>query len=95
MAKHFVGSRPTISSIPLAKADAQADLQELDLDSISSQVLTTRVYGQTAVVTLRGAMKGTFRGVDISGSYVETAVSVKGDGRWQVVSAHLSHFVGQ
>ena len=34
-------------------------------------------------------------GVDISGSYVETAVSVKRDGRWQVVSAHLSHFVGQ
>ena len=77
------------------KADAQSDLQELDLDSISSQVLTTRVYGRTAVVTLRGAMKGTFRGVDISGSYVETAVWVKRDGRWQVVSAHLSRFVGQ
>lgn len=77
------------------KADALADLLQLALDSISSEVITTRVYGDTAVVVLRGTMKGIFRGEDISGDYVETAVWVKRDGRWQVVAAHLSRIAKQ
>ena len=72
------------------KTDAQAALLEFFLDSISSEMVTTRVYGDTAVVALRGTMKGTLRGKDMSGDYLETAVWVKRDCRWQVVAAHLS-----
>ena len=72
------------------KTDALADLSEFFLDSINSEMVTTRVYGDTAVVALRGTMKGIFRGRDISGNYLETAVWVKRNGRWQVVAAHLS-----
>ena len=72
------------------KADAQAALQNFFLESISSEMVTTRVYGETAVVALRGTMKGTLRGKDMSGDYLETAVWVKRDGRWQVVAAHLT-----
>ena len=77
------------------KTDALADLAEFFLDSISSEMVTTRVYGDTAVVALRGTMKGIFRGKDISGDYLETAVWVKRDGRWQVVAAHLSRIAKQ
>lgn len=72
------------------KADAQAALQNFFLESISSEMVTTRVYGDTAVVALRGTMQGTLRGKDMSGDYLETAVWVKRDGRWQVVAAHLT-----
>jgi hypothetical protein len=72
------------------KADARAALSEFFLDSISSEMVTTRVYGDLAVVALRGTMKGTFRGEDFSGDYLETAVWCNRDGRWQVVAAHLT-----
>jgi hypothetical protein len=66
------------------KADARAALTEFFLESINSEMVTTRVYGDTAVLALRGNMKGRFRGQDSSGDYLETAVWVKRDGKlWQ------------
>ena len=72
------------------KTEALAELSELDLESISSDVVALRVYGDTAVMSLRGTMKGLFKGRDMTGDYLETAVWVKRNGRWQVVTTHLS-----
>jgi len=72
------------------KTEALAELSELDLESISSDLVALRVYGDTAVMSLRGTMKGLFKGRDMTGDYLETAVWVKRNGRWQVVTTHLS-----
>ena len=48
--------------------------------------LKVHVYGETAVVTGRNTLKGTFEGKDISGAYRFTDVFVKRAGRWQAVA---------
>ena len=48
--------------------------------------LKVHVYGETAVVTGRNTLKGTFEGKDISGVYRFTDVFVKRAGRWQAVA---------
>ena len=48
--------------------------------------LKVQVHGETAVVTGRNTLKGTFEGMDISGSYRFTDVFVKRVGRWQAVA---------
>lgn len=70
--------------------DAIADLAELKVDSIGSEVVTTRVYGDVSLVAFRGTIKSIFKGKDFSGDFLESTVWVKRDGRWQVVAAHLS-----
>ena len=72
------------------KDDARRELSSLDLESISSDLVSLKLYGNVAVMSLHGAMKGTFLGKDMSGEYLETAVWVKRGGRWQVVTTHLS-----
>ena len=52
--------------------------------------LKVHVYGETAVVTGRNTLKGTFEGKDISGSYRFTDVFVKRAGRWQAVATQSS-----
>jgi ketosteroid isomerase-like protein len=75
--------------------DAIADLGELKVDSIGSEVVATRVYGDVALVAFRGRIKSTFKNKDFSGNFLESTVWVKRDGRWQVVAAHLSRIAKQ
>ena len=56
-----------------------------DLDDVR-----VRVYGQTAVVTARVALKATFAGQDISGTYRHTRVYTASGGKWRLVSAHAT-----
>jgi ketosteroid isomerase-like protein len=72
------------------REDALKDLAELTVKSISSEAVSTRIYGDVAVVAFSGNIDSIFRGKDFSGDFLETTVWVKRNGRWQVVAAHLS-----
>jgi ketosteroid isomerase-like protein len=48
--------------------------------------LKVRVYGNTAVITGKAAVKGTLGGTDATGTILFTRVWVKKDGRWQSTS---------
>jgi ketosteroid isomerase-like protein len=72
------------------KADALADLPELQLDSIVCQLVTAHVYGDIAVMGVCGTMKGSFKQEDYSSDYLESSVWVKREGRWRVAAAHLT-----
>jgi ketosteroid isomerase-like protein len=50
-----------------------------------------RVYGNSAVVTSRAALKGQRQGQDISGQYRGIDVYVKKQGRWQIVAAQATY----
>lgn len=73
----------------LNKADA-VDLYRsgrLKWDSIDLKSRKVRVYGNTAIVNREDDVKGRLDSKDISGTYRDTVVYVKGeDGRWRDVT---------
>ena len=74
------------------KAQDLADLKSGDL-KIISQVCgdyMVRVYGNAAVLTCRGNIKGQFKGADISGEYRCTETWIKFANGWQCVAEHSS-----
>ena len=70
------------------KAQLLNALKSGDLKLTSDEVsdLKVRVYGNTAVITGKGDIKGTIGGKDASGQNVFTRVMVKKGGTWQTVA---------
>ena len=79
------------------KAQRLAEIKsgELKFESISIDDVQVRVYGDTAVVTGRGTVKGQRRGQDLTGQSRSTSVSVKKQGRWQVVATQITRIAQQ
>ena len=72
----------------ITKADTVAARKsgQLRYDSIEISEVMVRVYGNTAVVTARAAVKGTDLGEEFDGSYRFTRVWVRRSGRWLAAS---------
>jgi ketosteroid isomerase-like protein len=63
---------------------------DLEIDSFELSDFQVRLYGETAVVTMRIVWNGRFRGTDISGAQRMTDVFVKRDSRWQCVASQAT-----
>lgn len=63
---------------------------ELKYESISFDGVNVRLYGNTAVATLRSMSKAQSKGQEIGGQFRVTLTLVKMKGRWQVVAAHVT-----
>jgi len=57
--------------------------------------MKVRVYGDAAVVTLRAAIKETYKGEEISDVVRITNTWIKKAGRWQCVATHASRIAGK
>ena len=70
------------------RAAAIADLKSgaYRFESAVMRDMSVHVFGDAAVATMIGEMKGTYKGAAISGSSRSTDFFVKRDGRWQAVS---------
>ena len=79
------------------KAQGDADIKAgvLKYDSFVVDDMNVRLFGDTAVVTGRSTLKGSYKGKDISGQNRFTDVFVRRDGRWQVVTTHFSRVAKQ
>jgi ketosteroid isomerase-like protein len=56
-------------------------------ESFDYSDVQVRIYGETAVVTFREAIKGSRAGKDMSGQFREVRVFVKRGGSWRAVLA--------
>ena len=63
---------------------------ELKYESFSFDEVNVRLYGNTAVATLRSMSKAQSKGQEIGGQFRVTLTLVKMKGRWQVVAAHVT-----
>jgi ketosteroid isomerase-like protein len=72
----------------LSKSDAISAIKSGDtkLDTFDLSDLDVRVYGNTAVVTGRAAVKGKANGQDANGAVLFTRVYVKQKGEWKTVA---------
>ena len=59
-------------------------------ETMESDEIRVRVFGDSAVVTALTRTKGKFMGKDFSTQERATDVFVKGDGRWQCVLSQLT-----
>ena len=59
---------------------------KLHYESIDVSEIVVRIYGETAVVTAKAAVKGNDFGEDFSGPYRYTRVWVKQNGAWHAVA---------
>lgn len=69
-----------------AQALAEVKSGAYKIASLELSDLSPHVFGDAAVVTMTAAMKGTYKGKDISGQTRSTDFFVKRDGQWQAVS---------
>jgi ketosteroid isomerase-like protein len=74
----------------MTRAALLQDLPNYNLESYKRTEVSTRVFGDTAVMTLRQTSKGTYKGQEAGGEFRETIVWAKKDGRWQMVAVHVS-----
>ena len=94
-AEDFIGIGP--SGTVRAKAQVIADFTSgrLRYESITTDEVQWRVYGDTAVETGRSTMNGQDRGKTVPRENRFTRVWVKRQGRWQLVANHYSLLVAQ
>ena len=94
-AEDFIGIGP--SGAVRTKAQVLADFTSgsLKFQSISTDDVQWRVYGDTAVETGRSTMNGQDRGKTVPRDNRFTRVWVKRQGRWQLVANHYSLLVTQ
>lgn len=63
----------------------------LELESLSTDGIKVKVYGNTAVMAGRFMMKGRYKNRDISGQYSYTDVLGKQEKCWKIVASHAAH----
>jgi ketosteroid isomerase-like protein len=78
------------------KTEDKTDLSSGDYKIQSEELsdLKVQVYGNTVVATATNAMKGTYKGHDLSGKYRLTDTWVKRSGKWQVVASQYTKVLG-
>ena len=94
-AEDFIGIGPsgTVRTKPQVIADFTSG--NLRFQSITTDDVRWRVYGDTAVETGRSTMNGQDKGKTVPRDNRFTRVWVKRQGRWQLVSNHYSLLVTQ
>jgi ketosteroid isomerase-like protein len=63
----------------------------LAFESLSTDDIKVKVYGNRAVMAGRFMIKGRYKDRDISGQYNYTNVLGKRQERWQIVESHAAH----
>lgn len=77
-----------------SKEQEIADIKsgELAFESLSTDDIKVKVYGNTAVMAGRFRVKGRYKDRDISGQYSYINVLAKQqEERWQIVASHAAH----
>ena len=89
-ADDFIGVGPsgTVRTKPQVIADFTS--HDLKFQSITTEEVQVRVYGNTAVETGRSTMIGEDKGKDVPRDTRFTRVWVKQQGRWRLVANHYS-----
>jgi uncharacterized protein (TIGR02246 family) len=97
-ADDYVATNPL--GMVATKAESLASAKYFKMDSLNTDDVKVRVYGDAAVVTGRATVKaqmtppgGTAQ--DISGQYRYTRVYVKQQGQWRLAAFHLGPIAQQ
>ena len=94
-ADDFIGVGPSGTMRTKAQVLSDFTLGELTFQSITTDDVQVRVYGNTAVETGRSIMSGQDKGKTVPRDTRFTRVWVKQQGRWRLVANHYSSLITQ
>jgi ketosteroid isomerase-like protein len=94
-ANDFIGIGPSGTVRTKAQVIADFTSGSLKFQSITTDDVQVRVYGNTAVETGRSTMIGQDKGKAVPRDNRFTRVWIKQQGRWQLVSNHYSSLIMQ
>ena len=89
-ADDFIGVGPSGTVRTKQQVIADFTSHDLKFQSITTEEVQVRVYGNTAVETGRSTMTGQDKGKDVPRDTRFTRVWVKQQGRWRLVANHYS-----
>lgn len=87
----FIFTFPFGKGTNKAQEIANIKCGDLAFESLSTDNIKVRVYGNTAVMAGRFMMKGRYKDRDISGQYNYINVLGKQQERWQIVASQCAH----
>ncbi len=87
LAEDFVGINNLGQELTKAQVLADFSSSDYDIDLLVNEDIRVRVFGNAAVATARGRVKGRYKGRDASGQFRYTRVWIKRHDRWQAVAA--------
>ena len=88
----FIHTFPFGQFTDKAQEIANIESGALKLESLSTDGIKVKVYGNTAVMAGRFTMKGRYKALDISGQYNYTNVLGKQQEKcWRIVASHAAH----
>lgn len=93
LADDFSHTGPSGETLTKAETIGDYKSKALTYETLDRGDVSIRVFGDTAVVTERDLMKGSFRNHYFSGRYRVTRVWVRSRNRWQVVTSQSTFFV--
>jgi len=70
-----------------AQTLAQVTSPDIEVESLVNDAIRVRVFGDVAVVSARGVVRGRYRGRDASSTFRYLRIWVRRSGRWQAVAA--------
>jgi ketosteroid isomerase-like protein len=90
LAREFVlnGSAPGLESRETYLQTAR--MSERTLEPVALEQRQVRVYGEAAVTTGRGQLRGVYKARPIALTFQYTSMFVLRGGRWQAVASHVS-----
>ncbi|HEY3027305.1 MAG TPA: nuclear transport factor 2 family protein [Pyrinomonadaceae bacterium] len=88
-APEYFGTAPTGRTV--TKADLMSAVKggAIQLDTLDTDGLYVRLFGDVAVMTGHAQVKSIVSGEDLSNSYRGTGIFVKRNGRWQIAGVHV------
>ena len=87
MADDFLAINPLGRELTKAQVLAEFASPDYEIESLRNEDIRVRVFGDAAVATARGVVKGRYKGQDASGQFRYTRVWIRRGGRWQAVAA--------
>lgn len=87
MAEDFLAINPVGRELTKAQVLFEITSPDYEIESLRNEDIRVRVFGDAAVATALGTVKGRYKGQDASGQFRYTRVWVKRQGRWQAVAA--------
>jgi uncharacterized protein (TIGR02246 family) len=96
LADDFIGTNPMGQVNYKTRGVGEFAEPDLVVESIETDDIRVRVYGDSAVVTGKAGMKARLKGQEINmGPHRFTSVYVKRDGRWQLVASQATMIAQQ
>ena len=90
MADDFIGINPLCQFVDKRQVIDEMTSPDYEIESLVNEDIRVRIYGEVAVATALGTVRGKYKGRDAGGQFRYTRVWVRRQGSWRAVAAQAT-----